>query len=128
MMTEEEYEKTLIRIFDSVRGKSSPDMGSSNCGSVECSDCPFDALCSQPRMHVAYSIVEIVEKWAKEHPIKTNLDVFKETFPDFKWDTRLITECGVKSTCTHYQTAHDCTGCNNFITDWFNQEYKGDNA
>lgn len=38
MMTKEEYQRNLIRMFDSLRNKCT---GEKNCRGVDCRDCPF---------------------------------------------------------------------------------------
>lgn len=79
-MTKEEYKKNLIRMFDSIRDENK---GDENCAGVNCgNNCPFyGKVCGmgQIKFHV-YEAIEVVEKWAKEHPIKTNADKFKEVF------------------------------------------------
>ena len=72
MMTESEYKKTLVRMFDSLRTRHK---GNENCVGIECISCPFyrkscdvgDALF---RAYEVIEIIEMVEKWGKEHPIK----------------------------------------------------------
>jgi hypothetical protein len=58
-------------------------------------------------------VIEIVEDWSIEHPVKTNLDVFRETFPDWETQTNLCKICEVE----HKNTP--CSGCS-----WWNEEYK----
>ena len=77
-MTKEEYQKTLIRIWDSVRDDNFK--GESGCGGVGCYRCPIGSMCSSA-MHY-HEAVEFVEKWSKEHPIKTNGVEFLKVFPD----------------------------------------------
>lgn len=79
-MTKEEYKKNLIRMFDSIRDEFK---GEENCAGVDCgNNCPFFMkVCGfgQIKFHV-YEAIETVENWAKEHPIKTNAEKFKEVF------------------------------------------------
>lgn len=81
MLSKEEYEKTVIRMMDSVR-EFKNHMGEFNCKDVTCGDCPIFESCSVKfsRIESAYSIVENVEKWGKEHPIVTNADKYREVF------------------------------------------------
>ena len=48
-----------------------------------CRGCPMDGICV-PCTEAVYKdpqgVVEIVEKWGKEHPIKTNAMKFEEVF------------------------------------------------
>lgn len=78
MLTREEYEKTLIRMFDSVR-TNDEDKGDKSCRGVACEKCPCKDLgdCS---IYDAFEAIEIVEKWGKEHPIMTMEDKFVEVF------------------------------------------------
>lgn len=78
-MTKEEYKENLIRMFDSLRTKCK---GESACAGIICTDCPFnEKVCSAgTAIRNAYEAIDLVENWAKEHPIKTNADKFKEVF------------------------------------------------
>lgn len=80
-MTKEEFQRDLIRMWDSVRNKSK---GEETCRDVNCRDCHFDEICNAAvygsAIINACKTIEIVEQWAKEHPIKTNADKFKEVF------------------------------------------------
>ena len=114
MMTKEEYQENVIRLWDSLRTEHK---GEKDCAGVGCSDCPLDnevGICN------IYKSIEIVENWAKEHPIKTNADKFKEVFgverlPLYSCDTNAKCEdCG-------YYTG---SGCNANHMFW-NAEYKG---
>ena len=80
MMTKEEYKKTLIRMWDSVREGYTK--GKYNCDSVKCEKCPIESMCgSGVNMRNVYEIIEFVEKWAKEHPIETNGSRFLKNYP-----------------------------------------------
>ena len=80
MISKEEYKKTLIRMWDSVRDNDYK--GKNDCSGVECNECPITSMCVDYMENInnAYNIIEFVEKWAKEHPIVTNGDKFKELF------------------------------------------------
>ena len=64
-------------MMDSLRNENSPFRGSYTCEGVACTECPFREVCS-PRKVIG--VIEIVEKWSKEHPIATNLDKYIEVF------------------------------------------------
>lgn len=69
MMTEEEYKKELIRMFDSLRKNHK---GEDSCLGINCEQCPFrndEYTCNDLTAFDAFKIVEIVTKWSKEHPI-----------------------------------------------------------
>ena len=62
------------------------------CNYYHCPDCPAggaDSACISDTNSLVgddkglEKYIAIVEKWSKEHPVKTNFDVLKETFPDY---------------------------------------------
>lgn len=78
-MTTEEYRENLIRMWDSLRNESK---GEETCRDVNCRDCHFDEICNAVyggAIINACETIEIVEKWAEQHPI-TNAEKFKEVF------------------------------------------------
>lgn len=78
MISKEEYKKTIIRMWDTVRDnvfKGEPD-----CNNVGCDECPINFGCGSVMKYC--ELVEFVEKWAKEHPIKTNGSVFLKNHPN----------------------------------------------
>ena len=103
MLSKEEFQKELVRMWDSVRTESK---GKLSCDKVQCVDCPMQYINNQlckgyieiGRTYVpvecAIDIMEIVEKWSKEHPIITNRDKFREIF-GFEMPT----------------ASHDCISC-----------------
>lgn len=81
MLTKEEYEKTFIRMMDSVRTECKGDF---SCYGVRCvTTCPISNVChagsilNRPR---AFDLIEAVEQWGKAHPFVTNAYKFKEVF------------------------------------------------
>ena len=83
MMTKEEYKKTLIRMWDSAR-REGHTKGEYNCNDVECEKCPIDSMCGSGVVNMmnAHEIIEFVERWTKEHPIKTNGSRFLKNYPE----------------------------------------------
>lgn len=79
MITKEEYEKTFIRMMDSVR---TDNKGEFNCSGISwCTNCPIIKICRGGiTAQKAFELIEFVEKWGKEHPIVTYADKFKEVF------------------------------------------------
>lgn len=116
-MTKEEYKKNLIRYFDSVRGgeEDPKHMGEANCGGISCGYCIFEQLCTNmytPEGALHY--VELLEKWAKEHPAITNKEKIEELF-GVKIDPKhgcppVVGRCGDS----------DCEECRK----WWNEEYQ----
>ena len=107
MLTREEYEKTLVRMFDNIRGEKY--RGDKSCEGVNCADCPFnDEDCY---MSNAFEAIEIVEKWGKEHPVTTMEDKFIEVFGRKPIDEKGCYCCpsnlGYKLAC--YPSCRECT-------------------
>lgn len=66
-------------MWDSLRIKHK---GENGCAGVNCNDCPcYERVCNKwALISRAYEAIEVVENWAKENPIVTNSDKFKEVF------------------------------------------------
>lgn len=79
MLSKEEYQKNLRRMFDSLRTEHK---GEDNCAGVKCAECPFkEVSCSLGASNFyLFETMEIVENWSKEHPVMTNADKFRELF------------------------------------------------
>lgn len=80
-----EYIKTIHRLCESQNGYSG------------CSGCPLlneDDYCSiVDARERAEDVVQIVEQWAKDHPIKTRQNKFLKMFPGAKIDSGFIIFC-----------------------------------
>lgn len=126
MLSKEEFKKELVRMWDSVRTESK---GKLSCEKVSCVGCPMQYInnqlcrgyidndCTNIPIECAIDIIEIVEKWSKEHPIVTNKDKFKEMFGINIYDT--THEC-VGFTCPSIST--DCKSCP--YNGFWSREYK----
>ena len=81
MISKEEYKKTLVRMWDSVREDDFK--GKNDCSGVECNECPITSICVDYMENInnSYDIIEFVEKWGKEHPIETNGSRFLKNYP-----------------------------------------------
>ena len=86
----------------------------------KCDDCLFDDMCFNDSIScLPDNADEIVDKWVKEHPIKTYLQDFLEKFPNAS-----RRENGAPKICTRYiypELANDCCGK---CFDCWNQEIK----
>lgn len=69
MITKEEYKRELIRMWDSVRGDNLK-KGEKDCNTIKCEDCQFNSIPLCNKGISAFEMIEIVEKWSKEHPLK----------------------------------------------------------
>ena len=78
-MEAKEYIREKTRMFDSLRDAERK--GSAECEWVSCDECP---LCTESKDCLEHTeeSVDIVEKWSKEHPIKTIMDDLLEKYPN----------------------------------------------
>lgn len=81
MLDKETYTKEFIRMMDSIRETHK---GEENCNGVMCDNgcplkdvCDYDCYTSKPPV---FEIIEIVEKWAKGHPVITMKKKYEEVF------------------------------------------------
>lgn len=111
-MEAKKYIREKIRMFDSLRDNSIY-RGKHSCDGVPCSDCPMlDA--SRKCIDGTKESVDIVEKWSKEHPVKTIMDDFLEKYPKVKMDkdgTPVVCaeDLGYKINC--FDNRRDCIKC-----------------
>lgn len=119
MMTNEEYQKNLVRMYDSLRTEHK---GAKNCMGVSCDNCPFKGkVCNTCEKYFrVYEAIEIVEQWVKEHPIVTNADKFYEMFG--------IDPPPIRS-CINFKECEDCEYYDGIECDadnrFWDAEYKG---
>lgn len=96
-----------------------------------CNECPFSinnnasgCFCLDFERNNAEKAIEIVENWAKQHPIKTFLTDFKEKYPNAPMDTN-----GTPNCCPHdlgYTDNADKDDCNMDCKDCWNRELEDD--
>lgn len=127
MMTNKEYQQQLVRMWDSIRSDCK---GTSGCSSVDCNFCPFNGkVCNLATNTIfnAYKSIEIVENWAKQHPIVTNADKFREVF-GFKPYTKNCINGEEKVSCTNCQCFYDgeCAAHNRFWNAEYNPTKEGE--
>lgn len=99
-----EYIKTIRRLCESQNGYSG------------CSGCPLlneDDYCSiADARERAEDVVQIVEQWAKDHPIKTRQSEFLKMFPNAVTDDGVlcISPCKIEKdiVCVNGKTCGDC--------------------
>lgn len=76
-----QYRRDLIRMWDSLRDS---EKGADNCHQVNCLKCPlYEEVCFGNVGKTAFNAeeaIKIVTQWAKDHPIITMRDKYKETF------------------------------------------------
>ncbi len=64
------------------------------CEKTDCKDCLLDQKCRPSANVEPEEVVELVEEWAKDHPIKTRQSEFLKMFPDAK-----INDNGILAFC-----------------------------
>lgn len=108
-MEAKEYIRERTRMFDSLRAAGYK--GKTSCDGILCNNCPMN--CSSECVKHAEQSVDIVEKWSKEHPIKTIMMDFFEKHPNAeKYDDGRPRFCagelGYKVECREAGGCHDC--------------------
>lgn len=89
---------------------------------INCNECIIKKICvynsgSAPDSIVkSKELVELVEKWSKEHPIKTRANDFWEKHPNAKVDCDFYTEfccetLGYCEKCKHGYDTYACKDC-----------------
>lgn len=56
------------------------------CDKTDCKDCLLDQKCRPSANVEPEEVVELVEEWAKEHPVKTRQSELLKMFPDAETD------------------------------------------
>ena len=87
---------------------------------VNCGDCPAGNYDGCASLDEIPNLVPIVEKWAKEHPVKTRQSELLKLFPEANMmcdeclnicPAQLSSECRDKETGGCYDTGMDCIKC-----------------
>ena len=94
---------------------------------IDCGDCPFvddnngtEDNCMNFESEHPEQAVEIVEKWAKKHPVKTYLSVLLEKLPNAKLNIR-----GIPDVCIKHYFGKEYGNCGfESCKDCWNREYK----
>lgn len=88
------------------------------CNNVECTACPlsidnngFDFICCDFEIEHPLEAIEIVRKWAEEHPRKTRKDVLLEKFPNAKLKEDGVPEACAESIGICTCKCESCTKC-----------------
>lgn len=76
-----EFKRDMKRMLDSIRKEGTSATWWNICEGAKCFVCPLDIICENNSNFLrSFEAIEIVHKWAKEHPIITNRDKLKEVF------------------------------------------------
>ena len=74
-----QFQRNLIRMWDSLRETNK---GKSKCMGVKCSLCPLNEIVCNTD-DIIFNVekgIEVVAQWAKDHPVITYVDKYKEVF------------------------------------------------
>lgn len=106
-MDAKEYIRELVRMFDSLRDDCYK--GITTCGGVDCKECPLKSplICT---MFLPES-VDIVEKWSKEHPVKTIMDDFLEKYPNAELEGYGRPHVCAEKLGYMVECCHNCINC-----------------
>ena len=87
MMNKEEYEKEIVRMWDSLR---TINKGKSSCDGVLCGDCPLSLFDGCSSAEDIFDIYRTVEEWSKEHPQKHKISQLEYDIlePYLKYDLK----------------------------------------
>lgn len=92
-----------------------------------CSECPLrnkeDGSCIVNRSEHAEKAVQIVEQWAKDHPVKTRQSEFLKMFPNAHKSGRVLDICP-QTLNIEYMPLKRCENisCSACKTDYWNEE------
>lgn len=63
------------------------------CDKTDCKDCLLDQKCRPSANVEPEEVVELVEEWAKDHPVKTRQSEFLRMFPNAPKSGRVLDIC-----------------------------------
>lgn len=72
------------------------------CDKTDCKDCLLDQKCRPSANVEPEEVVELVEEWAKDNPVRTRQSEFLKRFPNAKLDINgvlAIRPCDIDSKC-----------------------------
>ena len=75
-----QYQKDFVRMLDSMRDTSKGAISCIGVDADKCEKCLLADMCDNEILYNAEKIIEIVNSWAKEHPLVTMADKYKEVF------------------------------------------------
>lgn len=83
------------------------------CDKTDCKDCLLDQKCRPSANVEPEEVVELVEEWAKEHPVKTRQSEFLRMFPnaDFCQGVIDISPCSIEKEMKKCCGDRECDEC-----------------
>ena len=97
------------------------------CRSKDCPECPLqdkeNGCCILDTIEYAEKAVQIVEQWAKDHPVKTRQSEFLKLFPNAPKSGRVLDICP-QNLNIDYMPPKRCENisCGACKTDYWNEE------
>lgn len=92
---------------------------------VNCADCPADDYGECSSLDEIPNLVSIVEKWAKEHPVKTRQSEFLKQWPDAEigYDgLPTVAPCQLNIELLQCESQKDCGACDKCRRDFWLKE------
>lgn len=83
------------------------------CDKTDCKDCLLDQKCRPSANVEPEEVVELVEEWAKDNPIRTRQSEFLKKFPnaDLLDNVINITPCKIEKEMERYCGDRACNDC-----------------
>ncbi len=75
-----QYQRDFVRMLDSMRDTCKGAISCIGIDADKCEKCLLADMCDNEILYNAEKIIEIVTNWAKEHPIVTNEQKYKEVW------------------------------------------------
>ena len=96
------------------------------CDKTDCKDCLLDQKCRPSANVEPEEVVETVEEWAKDHPIKTRQSEFLKMFPNARIDDDVIDiiPCNIEKEMRKCCGDRNCNECKR--TYWLTEATEND--
>ena len=98
------------------------------CGKTDCKDCLLDQKCRPSANVEPEEVVELVEEWVKDHPVKTRQNEFLKMFPNADMQRiNILFPCVMDRTtkparCVKYERFSSPKKCVKCRDDYWNEE------
>lgn len=118
-----QFQRDFVRMLDSMRDTCK---GAINCIGIDadkCEKCLLADICDNEILYNAEKVIEIVTQWAKEHPVVTMKDKYKEVFGVDPVSKRGGCVCPFDAGLSDCNCT-DSTACDDCRRKFWNSEYK----
>lgn len=102
------------------------------CMDLDCGSCPIGEECglhcNKWMMEHTSAAVEIIEKWAAEHPVKTRQDLFLEQFPNAEMmgGALMIMPCSIDIRLVQTDCCNNSSNCSRCRKEYWLQEVENE--